>query len=99
MTHLHVAVTRTIPPLHPHANFSCRGIDPGTPIIGTGGVRTGQDPVEMLHAGASALGAASKAGGGLLGSVLACLAGGAVGGYLALAAVTGCSVSLGSPVR
>jgi hypothetical protein len=38
-------------------------------------------------AGASALGA-GKAGGGLLVSVLACLAGGAIGGYLMLAAVT-----------
>jgi hypothetical protein len=37
---------------------------------------------------AGALGAAGKAGGGLLVSVLACLAGGAVGGYLVLAAVT-----------
>lgn len=39
-------------------------------------------------AGASALGGASKVGGGVLVSVLACLAGGAVGGYLVLAAVT-----------
>ena len=29
---------------------------PGTPIIGTGGVRTGQDAVEMMLAGAHAVG-------------------------------------------
>ena len=47
------------PPLKPVAlrvvHDVTRGI-PGTPIIGTGGVSSGEDVVEMLLAGASAVG-------------------------------------------
>jgi dihydroorotate dehydrogenase (NAD+) catalytic subunit len=47
------------PPLHPvavRAVLECASAHPGVPIIGTGGVRTGRDAVEMLLAGAAAVG-------------------------------------------
>ena len=57
-------------------------------VLAAGATGVAISAVTRQAAGKSALGAASKAGGGLLVSVLACLAGGAVGGYLVLAAVT-----------
>lgn len=59
-----------------------------TQVLAAGATGVAIGTVTGKAAGASALGAASKAGGGLLVSVLACVAGGAVGGYLLLAAVT-----------
>jgi dihydroorotate dehydrogenase (NAD+) catalytic subunit len=47
------------PPLKPVALRAVHDVasaHPGTPIIGTGGVTTGEDAVEMLLAGASAVG-------------------------------------------
>jgi len=47
------------PPLKPVALRAVHDVacaHPGTPIIGTGGVETGEDAVEMLLAGASAVG-------------------------------------------
>ena len=57
-------------------------------VLAAGATGVAIGTVTGQAAGATALGAASKAGGGLLVSVLACLAGGAMGGYLLLAAVT-----------
>lgn len=57
-------------------------------VLAAGATGVAVGTVTSQAAGASALTASSKAGGGLLVSVLACVAGGAVGGYLVLAAVT-----------
>jgi hypothetical protein len=57
-------------------------------VLAAGATAVAIGTVTSQAAGASALGAASNTGGGLFVSVLACLAGGAVGGYLVLAGVT-----------